>query len=114
MKRPLGDRGHGPPLRHGRSPRPHPAELDPTNPKPPLPPGTVMLMCRQTGDPLSDVLEAQTDEGWWPDERRYASTLTGCSEDHVHEVPTQDEIAARVAEAKETGKVIWHRVNVKR
>jgi hypothetical protein len=85
-----------------------------TNPHPPLPPGTVMLMCRQTGDPLSDVLEAEDAEGWWPDGRRYAFTLINCSETHDHEVPTQDEIAAVVAEAKQAQTIIWHRVNVKR
>jgi hypothetical protein len=105
-------------MRHRRPPRPHPAELD-SNPAPPMPPGSVMLVCRQTGDVLSDVLEAENVKGWWPYEvpaRRYAfSIIDGhCRGGHVHEVPTQDEVAARVAEAKQARTVIQHRVNVKR
>jgi hypothetical protein len=103
-------------MRHHRGPRPHPAELDPTSPHAPLPPGTVMLVCRRTGDPLGDVLEAEAAEGWWPDGRRYAIGLidTACSGGHVHELPSQDEIAISVAEAKQFRTVIEYRVNVKR
>jgi hypothetical protein len=104
-------------LRHVRASRPHPAELDSTSPAAPLPPGTVMLVCGETGDPLSDVIERA--EGWWPDWRRYAFNVNPqgvCTADppHLHEDPTQEEIAARVAEAKQTRRVIQHRVKVKR
>ncbi len=100
--------------RHKRPPSPHPAELDPTSPHAPLPPGTVVLRCRQTYDVVGDVLER--DEGWWPDGRRYDVWLndSACSEDHVHERPTQEEIVARVEEAKREKAVIQHRVNVRR
>jgi hypothetical protein len=107
-------------MRHRRAPRPHPAELDP-NPAPPTPPGTVILVCRVTDAVLSDVLEADWPEGWyWPEGRwyrtgdRYAFSLHSPLCDHEHEIPTQEEIAAKVAEAKEAHTVIWHRVNVKR
>jgi hypothetical protein len=103
-------------MRHRRAPRPHPAELDPTSPHPGLPPGTVMLVCRRTGDPLGDVLEAANADAWWPDGRRYDIGLTdsACREEHVHELPSQDEIAVSMAEAKQFRTVIEHRVNVKR
>jgi hypothetical protein len=107
-------------MRHRRTPRPHPAELDP-NPAPPMPVGTVILVCRVTDAVLSDVLEADWPEGWyWPDGRwyqtgdRYAFSLDSPRCDHDHEIPTQQEIAAKVAEAKEARTVIWYRVNVKR
>jgi hypothetical protein len=116
MKRRRGGRG-AKPQRHVRAPRPHPVERDP-NPGPGMPPGTVMLVCPVTGDVLSDVLEADWEEGWWPSGHRYAYGITDsvCREggNHTHEVPTQDEIAARVAEAKQYRTVIQHRVNVKR
>jgi hypothetical protein len=111
-----GGRGrHAAPLRYSRPARLHPAELDP-NPAPPLPPGTVILTCGETGDVVGDVLEADNDDGWWPHGLRYDFALYhgACSGDHVHEPPTQDEIAARVAEAKRLGTVIQHRVKVKR
>jgi hypothetical protein len=86
-----------------------------------MPPGTVMLVCPDTGDVLTDVLEAENDKGWWPYEvpaRRYAFYINDrtCTEGdkHTHELPTQDEIAVRVAEAKRYRTVIQHRVNVKR
>jgi hypothetical protein len=91
-------------------------ERDP-NPGPGLPPGTVGLVCGETGAVLSDVLEADNAEGWWPDGHRYAFTVNsaiGCGLHHTHETPTQDEIAVRVAEAKQFQTVIWHRVKVKR
>jgi hypothetical protein len=107
-------------LRHKRTPRPHPAELDPTSPAPPLPAGTVMLICRVTDAVLSEVLEAQNADGWWwPNGRwyqtgdRYAFTLDSPRCDHEHEIPTQDEIAAKIAEAKDAGTTIILRVNVK-
>jgi hypothetical protein len=115
-----GRRRNAPPKRRVRAPRPHPSELVP-NPASPLPPGTVMLVCGPTGNPLSDVLEADWPEGWyWPNGRwyqtgdRYAFSLNSPLCDHDHEIPTQEEIAAKVAEAKEAHTVIWHRVNVKR
>jgi hypothetical protein len=73
-----------------------------------------MLVCRQTGDVLGDVLEAENADGYWPDGRRYHIGLNdaACSGMHVHEHPTQDEITVKVAEAKRTRTVIQHRVNV--
>jgi len=81
MKRRRGGRGRGGhPKRLVRAPRPHPAERDP-NPAPPLPPGTVILVCGETGHVISDVLEwdrslpgAETAEveGWYPSGDRYA------------------------------------------
>jgi hypothetical protein len=79
-----------------------------------MPPGTVGLLCGETGNVLSDVLEADWPEGWWPDGRRFAFSTDSSWCDHAHETPTQDEIAARVAEAKQFQTVIWHRVKVKR
>jgi hypothetical protein len=111
-----------PRMRHRRGSRPHPVERDP-NPGPPMPPGTVMLVCRQTGRVISDVLEWDRSlpgaemaevEGWWPHGNRYAFSLDSSWCDHEHEIPTQNEIAASVAEAKRAQTVIQHRVNVKR
>jgi hypothetical protein len=111
-----GRRRNAPPKRHVRPPRPHPAELDPTRPHAPLPSGTVMVVCGETGDVLGDVLER--DEGWHPDGRCYDIGLidAACTAEvpHLHVHPSQDEIAASVAEAKEYRTVIQHRVKVRR
>lgn len=65
---------------------------------------------------LGDVLQADADDGFWPDGRRYDIGMLDarCSGDHAHERPTQKEIAARMDEAKRENTVIQHRVNVER
>jgi hypothetical protein len=76
----------------------------------------VGIECGETGDVLGDVLEAPSAEGRWPDGRRYDIGLIDgvCQGGHAHVLPTQDEIAVRVAEAKQFQTVIWHRVKVRR